>query len=49
MKTILNHHLFELAVNVLVIMALIAATKMLLNLAPDGGFVGDVKKFFMLA
>lgn len=49
MKEILGHQLTELIINVVVIMALIAAAKMLFNLLPDGGIPGDVKKFFMLA
>lgn len=49
LRSIFNHPITELMLNVLVLMAVIAGMKLLLNLAPDGGLVGDVKKFFMLA
>lgn len=44
-----EHPLVNLAVNVLVLMAMFSAVKLAINNAPDGGIVGDIKKFFLLA
>jgi len=49
LKSVLEHPIVELLINVLVLMAMIAGVKMLLNLMSDGGVLGDIKKFFMLA
>jgi len=44
-----DHPLVNLAVNVMVLMAMFSAVKLAWNKAPDGGIVGDIKRFFLLA
>jgi hypothetical protein len=39
----------ELIISLLVLMALFAAMKLVLAKLPDGGILGDLKHFFMLA
>jgi len=39
----------ELLVSLLVLMAMFAAVKLLLSHLSDGGIIGDLKHFFMLA
>jgi len=39
----------ELLVSLLVLMAMFAGVKLLLVKLPDGGIVGNIKNFFMLA
>ena len=39
----------ELLVSLLVLMAMFAAVKLLMSHLSDGGIVGDIKHFFMLA
>lgn len=39
----------ELLVSLLVLMAMFAGMKLVLNRLPDSGLLGDIKHFFMLA
>ena len=49
LRSIGAHPLTELMLNVVVLISIIAGAKLLLNLLPDGGLIGDLKKFWMLA
>ena len=44
-----GHALLDLLVSLVVLMALIAGVKLLINPLPDDGIAGDIKKFLMLA
>lgn len=44
-----EHPLINLLVSVFVLMALFSGAKIGLNRLPDGGLIGAVKRFFMLA
>lgn len=41
--------IIDLFVSLLVLMAMFAVVKLLMNKLPDSGIVGDIKHFFMLA